>query len=175
MRGVESELMEISNHPGYFADRLGNIYSSKTKGGGLRILKQSRRSKKSGHLRIMFGGDRKNYSVHRVIYEAFHGPIPNGLLICHKNDDPTDNRIENLYAGTQKENHADAIRNNKKANGERCGSSKLTENEVLEILSLKNKMRNTDIANAFDINKCTITDIFKNRTWKHIKRRNDFI
>lgn len=118
----------------------------------------------------MFSGDRKAYFVHRVIYEVFHGDIPEGKLICHRNDNPTDNRPENLYAGTHKENHADALKNGKRPMGERCNTSKLTEKEVLEILSLKGKVNNARLALWFGVNKCTITDIFKNRTWKHIKR-----
>lgn len=160
----------IPNFKGYFADTEGNIYSDKTKGGYLRKLKLSPRNKKDGHLRVMFSGDRKCYSVHRVVYETFNGSIPKGMLVCHKNDIPSDNRIENLYVGTPQDNINDSIRNGTKARGSKIGGSKLTDELVKEILSLKDKTRITDIANMFNVSKSTICDIFKNRTWKHIER-----
>ena len=160
----------IPNHDGYFADELGNIYSNKAKGGRLRKLNPGPIGKNKKHLRIMFSGDRKSYRVHRIIYETFNGPIPKGALICHKDDNPYNNAVSNLYAGTPLDNRRDAVKNNKAAKGEMIASSVLTEKDVKEILSLQGEMRNVDIARKFNINKCTITDIFKNRTWKHVKR-----
>lgn len=160
----------IPDHDGYFADELGNIYSNKGKGGSFRKLKLSPISKKNKHLRVMFSGDRRYYRVHRVIYRTFIGEIPEGKVICHKDDDPNNNRLSNLYAGTHSENVRDAAVNGKKLKGEQIRNSKLKEYDVIEILSLFGKMRNVDIANMFGVDKSTITDIFKNRTWKHIER-----
>ncbi len=38
----------------------------------------------------------KNKYVHHVVWEAFNGPIPNGLVIDHINSNRADNRLENL-------------------------------------------------------------------------------
>lgn len=40
--------------------------------------------------------DGKGYMVHRIIWELFNGKIPEGLIIDHKDGDPSNNRIENL-------------------------------------------------------------------------------
>lgn len=166
MNGLKS----VPGHEGYFVDRTGNVYSNKAVGGTIRKLKPSKSQKKDEHICVMFSHDRKKYMIHRLVYMTFVGPIPKGKIICHKDDNPLNNVVENLYAGTHKENHADAKRNGKKPIGEQSTSSKLTEKEVLEILELKGKMRNHLIANAFNINKSTVCDIFANRTWKHIQR-----
>ena len=47
---------------------------------------------------------RKLYYVHRLVYEAFNGQIPEGLQVNHINEIKTDNRLENLNLMTPKEN-----------------------------------------------------------------------
>lgn len=49
--------------------------------------------------------------IHVLMLEAFIGPRPIDLEACHRNDDPIDNRIENLYWGTHIENMRDMVRN----------------------------------------------------------------
>ncbi len=47
----------------------------------------------------------KNYKVHRLVCEAFHGPAPEGKnVVIHENENALDNRPENIRWGTQKEN-----------------------------------------------------------------------
>lgn len=46
-----------------------------------------------------------NVKVHRLVCEAFHGPAPEGKnVVIHINENPHDNRPQNLKWGTQKEN-----------------------------------------------------------------------
>ena len=42
--------------------------------------------------------------AHRIIWELFNGPIPDGMVIDHLNGDPWDNRIENLACKTNAQN-----------------------------------------------------------------------
>ena len=48
-------------------------------------------------------------SVHRLVWEAFNGPIPGRLEINHKNLDRADNRLENLEMVTHQQNVQHAI------------------------------------------------------------------
>ena len=67
-----------------------------------------------GYLRVgLVGGDgkRKYYFVHRLVYEAFIGNIPDGLQINHKSEDKLDNRPENLECVTPWENANYGTRN----------------------------------------------------------------
>lgn len=49
-------------------------------------------------------GQRRHFLVHRLIWDAFNGPIPPGLEVNHINEEKTDNRLSNLNLMTHKEN-----------------------------------------------------------------------
>ena len=61
----------------------------------------------------------KWYLVHRLVYEAFNGSIPEGLQVNHINEIKTDNRLENLNLMTPKENTNWGTRN------ERCSKKQI--------------------------------------------------
>ena len=62
---------------------------------------------------------RKSASVHRLVWTAFNGPIPEGLQINHLNENKADNRLENLSLCTPKENTNYGTRN-KRAGEKLC-------------------------------------------------------
>ena len=49
-------------------------------------------------------GQRKHVLVHRAVWEAFNGPIPEGYDIDHIDGNPKNNRLDNLEAVTHQEN-----------------------------------------------------------------------
>src|SRR5205823_4938136 len=50
--------------------------------------------------------------VAALVLEAFKGPKPSSRhKACHKNDNPADNRLENLYWGTEREQSLDRQKN----------------------------------------------------------------
>ena len=55
-----------------------------------------------GYYYVKINGEMKSW--HRLIYEYFEGPIPEGFQVDHINNVRTDNRIENLQLLTNKEN-----------------------------------------------------------------------
>jgi hypothetical protein len=66
---------------------------------------------RTGHLLVGVGN--RTWRVHRLVALAFFGD--SNLPVCHKNDIPTDNRVENLYYGTYSENLHDSVRNGRHA------------------------------------------------------------
>lgn len=61
-------------------------------------------------------GKRTTRKVYRMVLESFIGPCPVGSEACHRNDDPADDRLENLYWGTRSQNLFDMVRNDKHHN-----------------------------------------------------------
>ena len=49
----------------------------------------------------------KNLAIHRIVFEAHNGPLPEGMYVLHHCDNPRCHRPEHLYAGTLSENMRD--------------------------------------------------------------------
>jgi hypothetical protein len=64
-------------------------------------------------------GKNNSRLVHILVLEAFVGPRPDGAYGLHWDDDPSNNRVENLRWGTPSENMYDKVRNGRHHNAEK--------------------------------------------------------
>ena len=80
-----------------------------------------------GLLRLPSG---KGVTAHRLSYELHNGPIPVGMVVCHRCDVKGCCNPEHLFLGTPKENTLDALAKGLMPTGERHGGSKLTDKQA---------------------------------------------
>ena len=101
----------IPGWPSYYAASCGRVLSTRR---GARFL-APRAHHRTGHLRVRLYDGRGGFAdayVHRLIALAWHGP-PSGDddRVLHADDDPANNRPDNLSWGTYDDNQADRMRN----------------------------------------------------------------
>jgi DNA-binding XRE family transcriptional regulator len=133
----------------------------------------------------------RNLRAHRVAYELAHGPIPEGMCVLHRCDNPPCVRADHLFLGTMAMNSADMVTKGRgfpqrfpermvrgaahplrkdpslAARGERVGGAKLTADDVRSIRRSAESQR--VMARRFGVSRRSIAFIQKGRTWRHVK------
>jgi hypothetical protein len=122
--------------------------------------------------------------AHRLSYEVSIGPIPEGMFVLHRCDNPRCINPSHLFAGTQLDNVRDAMAKkrhvyppkndhyrdkSKQPRGSKNPASKLTEETAKEILIERLKGRNfVDLGKEFGVDPSIIADLCRGATWKHV-------
>lgn len=142
--------------------------------GGCWVWITSSRDGRYGHFSIGVGanGRTRTSSTHRVSYELAYGPIPDGLFVLHRCDNPPCVNPAHLWAGTRDDNTADMLRKGRQAMnvGERSGCAKVSAEQVREI-----RRRHTDgalqkdIAASFGLEPSGVSRIVNGHYWKTVK------
>ena len=120
----------------------------------------------------IFQRNKKWQRIHRYMYEKEKGKIPKGKLISHKcNNHPCINPAH-LFISNIKEIRKKAVMEGRNAFGERQGSSKLKENQVIEIF--KDRItKKVDLCKRYNIGRSTILRIQSGNGWRNITKDID--
>jgi hypothetical protein len=118
----------------------------------------------------------KMVACHRLSYLIHHGPITDGLFVCHKCDNrlcvnPShlelllhrQNVIDGIYRGREK-------RGVTHVRGSECYNACLNEDLVKQIRQLRSSsnMGPSSIAKILNVSKDAIKQVIAGRTWKHV-------
>lgn len=128
-----------------------------------------------GYGRITVGsklnGTRKLIAAHRASWQEFRGPIPEGLCVLHRCDNPSCCNPAHLFLGTNLDNVNDRTAKGRNVNlrGEDHGRAKLRPADVLVIRKLlADGETNRGIASKCGVSHATIARIRQNRSWAHV-------
>lgn len=110
----------------------------------------------------------KNHGTHRLAYEAFKGPIPDGMMVRHTCDNPPCINPDHLLVGTGKDNTRDSLERGRFRNskGEANNLAKLTNEDVVAIRA-SNELPSV-LADKFGIGCTNVWQVRTGKTWKHV-------
>lgn len=114
---------------------------------------------------------RKKFNIHKLVAHYFIGLCPEWHEINHIDGNKENNKLWNLEYVTRSENAKHAYRLGLRDNkGENHPSNKLREEGILEIRRLYKSGSFTQkrIGQMFNVSKFTVSDIIRNKTWKHV-------
>ena len=109
----------------------------------------------------------KNFTAHRLSYELAFGPIPDGLLVCHKCDNRACVEPTHLFLGTSADNQADMVSKGRSARGERNAKAKLTPDAVRDIR--KSCGKHAVLAEQFGVCESLISMVKTGALWGHVE------
>lgn len=156
----------------YHVTKDGKVYRLKTQGWELRKLKiVTKGNRKSYRIRIHVADKKvdRHFSVSRLVAMIYIPNPHNYPCVCHRDNNPLNNKVSNLYWGTQRMNIQQALRENRlttlftSENNPGKGRfgylnpwSKLTKEQEVEIMELHNKGKSTGyISKKFGVgNEC---------------------
>lgn len=107
----------------------------------------------------------KTTGAHRVFYELFSGPIPDGLFVCHRCDTPLCVNPAHLFLGTPADNVQDALKKgrHRAPRGEANGLAVLSEAQVLAIYT--DARTQGRVAAEYGVHPLTVSRIKTGKSW----------
>ena len=121
---------------------------------------------RNGYGQFRQGGGKELTTAQRAAYQLLIGQIPTGIQVLHKCDVPCCVNPQHLFLGTIQDNMADRNAKKRHAHGERMGSAKLTEADVLSIRASTES--NKILAARYGRGIATIQHARSGRYWKHL-------
>lgn len=104
--------------------------------------------------------------AHRFSYQYFHGPIPEGLVVRHRCDNPLCVNPWHLETGTHQDNMLDKVIRGRSGKGSANGRAKLTEDQVLDIYY--DERAHTHIARDYGVDSTSVRNIKLGKSWAHL-------
>ncbi len=159
---------KIKGYSDYEIDKNGNVFRLH-KQGTEKKLKPTRDSGKYLMVALYKNSHRKYHKIHRLLAQAFISNPKSLRCVCHKNDKRDDNRLYNLYWGSDSDNMKDKFRNGYSVLGENSPASKLTDGKVFLIKNLykTGHYSHRRLAKIFGVCKSSIAYVLT-YGWKHI-------
>lgn len=107
--------------------------------------------------------------THVLSWELANGPVPLGMLVCHRCDNPSCVNPSHLFLGTSAENTADMVSKRRHRHGESVVGAKLSESDVILIRSkLAAGGNHRLVAKEFGVSRSLVGLIGQRRRWAYL-------
>jgi len=157
----------VPGFPDYVVSDDGYVWAPKRQGAAGGWLKPY--FDKYGYPRVVLRVDGKSRTrvIPHLVAEAYIGPRPEGMHVCHDNGKPWDNRSTNLRYDTPAGNAADRHKHGTRLHGETGNLAKLTNAEAQEIREAFAKGLRTQamLSAVYGISKRTIRRLLNGETY----------
>lgn len=106
--------------------------------------------------------------AHRTAWELTFGPIPPGLCVCHRCDNPPCVNPDHLFLGTRYDNNKDRSRKGRTSRmpGSKHWHAKITEEQARQIQ--QSTLPGPELMSLYKLSKAQISAIRTGRSWKHL-------
>lgn len=169
---------KVKGFPNYRVSNLGRV-KSLLHGKIKKFLTPCKIGKTSEYRSVCLShqGKSRTILVHTIVLNAFIGPCPEGKQCRHKDGNPANNRLDNIYWGTPLKNAIDREMHGRTAWGENAGGAKLDSDFVFAIFDLYDTGRYSTkiLAKLFGVCRTTIGNILHQKTWRrlHANRKRE--
>lgn len=110
--------------------------------------------------------------IGQLVLLAFEGNCPDGMEVCHKDGNPTNNYLGNLYYGTSEQNKQDAKVHGRHLRAQRkkitCVLTREQVEEIRHYFDENGRVKGDDsrLARQYGVRREVIRDVRENKTWK---------
>lgn len=178
MEIIREEYRTIPWAKKYKVSNTGKVYSFAKIKLGIELVPHSQPDKRKGTGSLypyvsISDNDKKirNYNIHRLVAETFIPNPENKPQVNHIDGNKQNNFVTNLEWVTPKENTQHAVKEGlmNPPIGERSGSSRHKESQVLEVIRLlADGKPNHEVAKLTGINDRAVSDIRNKRRWGYL-------
>lgn len=135
---------------------------------------------RDGYGQLTLGKRGTQVRAHRYSWELSNGPIPEGMFVLHRCDNPSCVNPRHLFLGTQTDNMRDMVAKGRgpDVSGESNPRAKLSREDVRQIIRHARHvphhkgLTHQELAKRFGVSKSLISQIAQKRIWREIAHAN---
>lgn len=163
-RETTHEIRHCPNRTGYAVTSNGSVFSCrKARAKSWQPLVVTHNKGGYPVVTVVGNGKGRQILVARLVAEAFIGPCPINMEICHNNGNKEDSNVSNLRWDTHKENIHDSLRHGTHTSIQKHRNAILSAEDAVAIRKLGESMKLRELAAAYKVSLPLISAVLRGR------------